>query len=287
MFFLISKNDDFSFLWFREDKTEFITNLFTNFCKFPQIDNVFTEESLTELPTQHKFIIFIENPFEKVLYDAIHSKSYNFEKFIMSLRKKTDSQLSSNFKTLNLEQMFFLNIHNIDMKELEKILDQKVLQTNNKNIVKPKQFQNQNAKLFRQPFKDIRLFEYDFKLEQFYNSTLQEMVGNVYKQDFEYFKQHDIYFENPVKLKPIKTSKTTTYIEKILDDNEPYFKAKSELQRIQNKIGYCHLYDDHYMFIDEKGQANISRNLVNFSVLTKENNFVKENFNHVIIDKKK
>jgi len=83
MFFLISKNDDFSFLWFREDKTEFITNLFTNFCKFPQIDNVFTEESLTELPTQHKFIIFIENPFEKVLYDAIHSKSYNFEKFII------------------------------------------------------------------------------------------------------------------------------------------------------------------------------------------------------------
>lgn len=286
MYFLISKNDDFSFLWFREDKTEFITNLFTYFCKIPQID-VFTEESLTGLSSAHKFIIFIENPFEKVLYDAIHSKSYNFETFIMSLSKKIDSQLSSNFKNLDLEQMFFLNIHNIDMNELEKILNQKSLETNDKNVIKPKQFQNYNAKLFRQPFKDIILFDYDFNLEQFYNLELQSIVSNVYKQDFEYFKQHDIYFENPIiELKPIKSSKSID-IEKILEDKKPYFKAKSELQRINNKIGYCHLYDDHYMFIDEKGQANISRNLVHFSVLTKDNNFVKKNFNHIVHDKKK
>jgi hypothetical protein len=173
------------------------------------------------------------------------------------------------------------------MKELEKIIDKKVLQTNNKNVIKRKQFQNYNAKLFRQPFKDIKLFDYDFNLEQFYNLELQTIVSNVYNEDFEYFKQHDIHFENPFIQK-----KTIEYIdidiEKILGDNEePYFKPKTELQRINNKIGYCHLYDDHYMFLNKKGQANISRNLVNFSPLKEENNFIKENFNNVSYDKKK
>lgn len=293
MYFLINKNDDFSFLWFREDKSDEITNLFTYFCD-PQISE-FTQETLLELPNDHRFVVFIENPFEKVLYDAIQSKSFNFETFLTSIRKNIDSQLSIDFKNLIMEKTFFLNIHNIDMEELEKIIDKKWTQTNTiKSTNKPKQFQNKNAKLYRQPFKDIRLFHYDFQLHQFYNKKLQNIVLKVYAKDFDYFKQNDIHFENPImeyesiaKSNITRTNIAKSNIEEMLDDKEPYYKAKSEMQRIINKIGYCHLYDDYYMFIDKKGQVNLSRDLVDFSTLENENEFVDRNFNHVRMNKKK
>lgn len=278
MYFLIHKKENFSFLWFRQDKSMEITTLFMSLIDANE-DYIFTKDELDSVPDDHKFIVFIENPFEKVLYDAISEQSYNFEKYIESLGKKNEMQISNDFIELktNPENLFFFNIHNLDISEIFNMIGKELKVQTNKNISHEKKFQNPNAKLYRQPFKDIDFFRYNFDLKQFYNQHLQSIVLKRYDKDFKTLKQYGLEYQNPFEKVVEKQVKTQSFE---VEDNFPYFKAKTEMQRINNKVGCCHLYEDHFMFINEKGHANISKSN-KVSQLYHESEFMDKNFNYM------
>lgn len=279
MFFLINKKDNFTFIWFREEKSIEITSLFTGLGE--KIENeTFVKEDLQQLPKEHKFIVLLENPFEKVLYDAMSSKAYNFEKYLHSIKKKKEQQITADFLDLNIEKekLFLFNVHNIDMEELSKIcckeISNKMKQYDGK---KRKDFQNPKAKLYRQPFEDIDFFSYHFQLHQFYNQSLQTIVKRVYRKDFEVLKSYDLEFELPVKVLENNGHELLS-LPRLARPVSPLYKAKTEMQRINNKVGYCHLYEDHFMSIDDKGTPNISENHQYKSNLSKKNEFIDKNF---------
>lgn len=280
MYFLIHKKENFSFLWFRADKSIEITTLFMSLIEANE-NYIFTKDELDSIPDDHKFIVFIENPFEKVLYDAILEKSYNFEKYIESLPKNTELQISNDFMELktNPENLFFFNIHNLDISEIFSMIGKDLKVQTKKTFSSEKKFQNPNAKLYRQPFQDIEFFKYHFDLKQFYNESLQSIVLKIYDNDFKILKQYGLEYQNPFSSMSDENKLQKQSLQ--VENNVPYFKAKTEMQRIHNKVGYCHLYEDHFMFIDEKGHANISENN-KVSQLYNENEFMDKNFNYMI-----
>jgi hypothetical protein len=233
---------------------------------------------MIKVDNSHKFIVFVENPFEKALFDALYQDSYNFEKYVQSLsRKKQPMQLTTDFLHIdfNLDSMFFLNLHKIDVKEIGNIVGKEIPVMKTLSVKPQKTFQSRDAKLYRQPFSDINFFDYQFQLEQFYNKSLQEKILEIYESDFQLLEKYKVFYEPPVeetKLTNVKKNET----------QDPFFKAKTEMQRINNKVGYCHLYDDYYMFINEEGYANITKNHHHSSSLVHENEFVDRNFNYLV-----
>ena len=188
-------------------------------------------------------------------------------------------QISNDFIELktNPENLFFFNIHNLDISEIFNMIGKELKVQTNKNISHEKKFQNPNAKLYRQPFKDIDFFRYNFDLKQFYNQHLQSIVLKRYDKDFKTLKQYGLEYQNPFEKVVEKQVKTQSFE---VEDNFPYFKAKTEMQRINNKVGCCHLYEEHFMFINEKGHANISKSN-KVSQLYHESEFMDKNFNYM------
>ena len=281
MFFLVDSESGYSFLWFRNDKSSDMRHLFTTLDG--TIEETFKVEDLESLPEDHKFLIFIENPFEKVLYDALVSNAHNFESYLFSIKKGGEQQITTDFLNLNRpkKDFFFFNIHNMDMEEVGKVCN-KTIQNNCTTLSKSqKEFLNPDAKLYRQLFKDIDFSNYHFRVHQFYNLKLQTIVETTYSNDFETFLKHMVEFEAPIKVKP----KLKRSFLPVIYPNEtfvPFFKAKTEMQRINNKVGYCHLYDDLFMSIDEDGKPNISENHKFTTSVNKKNDFIDKNFHYNI-----